>query len=491
MANVTDLTTAFFAIVKADRNADGTMMVYGKATDDSLDIDQQICDSDWLNRAMPDWFKTGGNIREQHSNIAAGVAKEYEQKTDGHYIHALIVDPTSVKKVDTGVLKGFSIGIKGPRVVRDDKAANGRIIDGQIVEVSLVDRPANPNCQLILAKSVSGEENLVAVEELIEEVTKEDETAEVVFTTETPAEEVTEEVVEEVTAEEEVVGNKSLKVLGLAKTIATLTADITKFDKAQYEIACAALAELIIIEAGEMKEGHNEILSIQHLLEAVAHLHMWYQGEVAEGEVVEAIAEEGIKMSHTPKKTLGKHDLYQGKDETPDDFKKRCMKDGESDLDFKKRCGAYKDKMKDLEEKESHKSAEEEVANEVTEVATEVVTEVSAEISTEDIEAIVEKAVLSATNSVRSEVALLLSAKEAAENKATTLEGELARAKSLAVGGGPKRTLKPIDTNGNDLLTKALVYKAKANASTDPTLVIGYKALAKEFFDKAESLESK
>ena len=50
-----DLTTSYFSIEKADRNADGTLTVYGKATDDSLDIDQQICDAGWLDRAMPEW----------------------------------------------------------------------------------------------------------------------------------------------------------------------------------------------------------------------------------------------------------------------------------------------------------------------------------------------------------------------------------------------------------------------------------------------------
>jgi len=161
-------TSVYAGIVKMDDNGDGTLTVYGKATDDSIDIDQQICDPAWLDRAMPEWFMSGGNIREQHSNIAAGVAQEYEQKNDGHYISALVVDPVSVKKVKARVLKGFSIGIKAPRVVRDQKAANGRIIDGQIVEVSLVDRPANPNCQLVLAKSVTGEKTLIKTEELIE-----------------------------------------------------------------------------------------------------------------------------------------------------------------------------------------------------------------------------------------------------------------------------------------------------------------------------------
>ena len=62
--------------------------------------------------------------------------------------------------------------------MRDQKAANGRIIDGQIVEVSLVDRPANPNCQLVLAKSLNGEKTLTKVEELLETNIEEKEVAE-------------------------------------------------------------------------------------------------------------------------------------------------------------------------------------------------------------------------------------------------------------------------------------------------------------------------
>lgn len=473
MANTNELTTAYFAITKADKNDDGTLMVYGKATDDSLDIDQQICDPVWLDTAMPNWFKSGGNIREQHSAIAAGVAKEYEKKADGHYINVLVVDPVSVKKVDSGVLKGFSIGIKSPRVIRDTKAANGRIIDGQIVEVSLVDRPANPNCQLVLAKSVDGESGVWKVEELIEksdEVTPE--TTEVVaeVVEEVVAEAAVEEapvaeetpVAEEAAVEEEkkdepeatqdevteVVVEKSAK----AKAI---LAEVVKFDKAKYEAAREALAGLIEVEAGEMKEGSNEIYSISHLLEAVAHLAMWYEGEEAEGEVIEEIKEASVEAE-----TEKSHH---------DDMK--CASCGKEEKMCK--CeGGYK-----APEAETPKSAEpEEKDSEVTE-----------EVAAEGIEAIVEKAVKSATESIRSEVASLVAAKEAAIEKAATLESELATAKSLAIGGGPKRTAKPIDSTTNDLMTKALVFKAKANAATDPTLAKGYKALSEEFLAAYEA----
>ena len=157
-AMTTELAYSYAGIIKQEKQADGTIKVYGKATDDSIDIDQQICDEEWLKEAMPHWFKTGGNIREQHSSIAAGVATDYEHKADdGHYITALIVDPVSVKKVEAGVLKGFSIGIRSPRVIRDAKAAGGRIVGGQIVEVSVVDRPANSNAKMTIAKAVDGE----------------------------------------------------------------------------------------------------------------------------------------------------------------------------------------------------------------------------------------------------------------------------------------------------------------------------------------------
>jgi len=150
-----NLTSVYAPILKKERQSDGTLLVTGIATDDTLDIDEQICDPSLLERAMPAWFKYG-NIREQHSNIAAGVATKLEVDGTRHLVTARVVDPSSVNKVELGVLKGFSIGIRNPRISTDKAAPGGRIVDGEIVEVSLVDRPANPSCMLELAKSVGG-----------------------------------------------------------------------------------------------------------------------------------------------------------------------------------------------------------------------------------------------------------------------------------------------------------------------------------------------
>jgi hypothetical protein len=468
MANLT--TTSYFSIEKADRNADGTMTVYGKATDDSLDIDQQICDGDWLKRAMPAWFKSGGNIREQHSNIAAGVAKEYEAKADGHYIGVHVVDPVSVKKVDAGVLKGFSVGIKNPRVVRDSKAVNGRIVDGQIVEISLVDRPANPNCQLVLAKSVDGEKDLVQVEELHEK-------------------EVTEEnnLIQSENNSEKESDAMDTTTVSVPKSI---VGDLVKFDKAQFEAAREALANLISIEAQEMKEGHNELSSIAHLLEAVAHLHAWYEGEEAEGEVME---ETEVELAADAEKMCDKCDKAM----------KECMCEKSAaaeDMTPTAETGANLDTATIVPPADTPKSAEgeeapvaEEVVAEEAPAAEEVKEEVSVdENSTDKLEAIVEEVVDKATKALKSEIANLVSAKEAAEVRAMSLETELATAKSLALGGGPKRTVSPVDVKAtSDLLLKAAVYKEKAKATTDLTLAKGYNQLADEFLAKYDETLNK
>lgn len=162
-------TTVYADIVKATENDDGTMTVTGKATGPDLDLDQQVCDPKWLEKAVPQWFATGANVREQHGSTAAGVGMSIEQDGDSWNLESLVVDPVSVKKVQKGVLKGYSIGIRDAKVIKDAAAPGGRIVDGQIVEVSLVDRPANPSCQLVLAKAAeSGDLEEVTEQALVE-----------------------------------------------------------------------------------------------------------------------------------------------------------------------------------------------------------------------------------------------------------------------------------------------------------------------------------
>lgn len=147
----------------------GDLLVFGTATDPTLDLDQQVCDPQWLKEAMPEWFATGANVREQHQNIAAGVGLELSQDGAKWQLKSEVVDPGTKDKVKKGVLKGYSIGIKGAQVDRSDAALQvapgGVIKGGKIVEVSLVDRPANPSATITIAKSVDGEWELTKADE--------------------------------------------------------------------------------------------------------------------------------------------------------------------------------------------------------------------------------------------------------------------------------------------------------------------------------------
>lgn len=465
-----DLAYSYAAILKSEKQEDGTLKVYGKATDDSIDIDQQICDSDWLKKAMPDWFTTGGNIREQHSSIAAGVATDYEEKADGHYITALVVDPVSVKKVETGVLKGFSIGIRGPRVVRDTKAAGGRIVDGQIIEVSIVDRPANPNAKLMLAKAADGGE-LMAVEQIdiptpgdVFKSAPEEVIAAAEALAETPAveaevavEEVSEEVVadapatEETPAEEAPVEEVAVEEVATEdpiEAVKSLQATLKKFDQALFDDAKRALSALIASEAEEQAElGHNEIASLAHLLQSVKHLFDWYEGEEHEGEIGMV---ESIEMSAT------------ADDEKCD----KCNEIG-------KMCKCNKSADADTEatEAEAEKSAT-----------------VDVKFDEDQISSILEKAVSSAKETVEAEFTLLKSSLAEAEQKAANLEAELETAKKMAVAGGPKRAiLKSAEATDTELIQKAAAYRQFANATQDALLAKGYRELAADLEAKANS----
>ena len=70
----------------------------------------------------------------------------------------------------------------------------------------------------------------------------------------------------------------------------------------------------------------------------------------------------------------------------------------------------------------------------------------------------------------------------------TSVKADLAKAQSLAIGGGPKRTvLKAADAEPNDNARLANEYFAKAASSTDKELAKGYRELAQEFLAKSQT----
>jgi len=144
----------FVPFAKSEKLADGTVMVYGKVTDATVDLDGQIADPVWSKAALAEWFERAANIREMHQPSAVGKGIELSVEGDATYLKAKIVDPVAARKVEEGVYTGYSWGAKRPIVVPDPtkKAPGGIIKGGLIVEVSVVDQPANPAATFTLAK---------------------------------------------------------------------------------------------------------------------------------------------------------------------------------------------------------------------------------------------------------------------------------------------------------------------------------------------------
>ena len=145
---MSNIFKAFAPITKVD---DEQRMVYGYASTDSKDSQGEIVKSDAIEAALPDYMKFA-NIREMHTMSAVGVAKSAEVNEGGLYIGAKVVDDAAWIKVKEGVYKGFSIGGKAL------EKANGIISKLRLTEISLVDRPANPECVIDTWKADSLED---------------------------------------------------------------------------------------------------------------------------------------------------------------------------------------------------------------------------------------------------------------------------------------------------------------------------------------------
>ena len=467
-------TYGYVPIIKSVKQEDGTLMVYGNATDDSLDLDSQVCDSKWLETAMPDWFMSGGNIREMHTASAVGKAQEYENKAGEHIIGTLIVDPVAILKVDTGVYQGFSIGIKNPQVIKDTtgKAINGRIVGGSIIEVSLVDRPANPNAKLIMAKSVNGDSTLTKVSEFHD------------FNPEVP---LPSEVFKNTKAKTEKGSTKMETLKQITELVKSLTPDTVKtFDMTELNAALKAIAQLIIQEATELAEGSDEQASLNALISAVSNIFEWYKGEVAEGEV------EGVTLEY-------KEETYWM--EAVQEAVKSVMIKSVPSINpveevIVETVPAVEHVAPVVDAPITQVVVEEPVVTEV--VAVEPVVEVSESVEpvapvaveaeeTPDVKSLVEEAVKSALGEMKSEItASFESAIKAVESDNTKLKSELETALNKVASGGAKRTAtKMSDKSQNDNLVKADEYERKAAATTDKKLAEGYRDIAKEL--RAES----
>jgi hypothetical protein len=160
LTDSSEIIRTSFPIMKWEEGEDGTVYVYGKATTPEVDTDEQVVDSAFSGKALQEWLESSPALRVQHnaSSMPAGSGVKVEVNRDGdgaHWVKAAVDEPTAKIMVKKGHLRAYSIGIARPVVERDPsgKARGGIIKAGKIVEVSLVDSPANRSCFLEIAKA--------------------------------------------------------------------------------------------------------------------------------------------------------------------------------------------------------------------------------------------------------------------------------------------------------------------------------------------------
>jgi hypothetical protein len=144
-------------ITKVEPQDDGTIKVIGVASTGAVDEADETVLPAAMKAALPDYMRFGA-LREMHGMSAAGATLSAQVDADGvTRIETHVVDPLAVKKVQLGVYKGFSIG--GKVLARDP--ANSKIITKlRLNEISLVDRPCNPEAVVEMWKAAPDRDSL-------------------------------------------------------------------------------------------------------------------------------------------------------------------------------------------------------------------------------------------------------------------------------------------------------------------------------------------
>ena len=145
----------FRRFIEFTKKDEDQRIVGGYASSEALDSQGEIVEKDAIARALPGYLGemdqiTGkfryGNLREMHQLSAVGKTMKARIDDKGLYIEGKVVDKEAWEKVKEGVYAGFSIGGK---IV---KQVGNRIKDLKLSEISLVDRPANPDAVFAMVK---------------------------------------------------------------------------------------------------------------------------------------------------------------------------------------------------------------------------------------------------------------------------------------------------------------------------------------------------
>ena len=130
-------------------------MVFGYASTEAVDVHGETITKAAIEAALDDYLEYA-NIREMHQLSAVGTAEEASVDDKGLYLGAKIVDDVAWGKVTSGVYKGFSVGGKTLARDPDNKKIITKIL---LTEISLVDRPSNPEAKFDVWKAAGADSN--------------------------------------------------------------------------------------------------------------------------------------------------------------------------------------------------------------------------------------------------------------------------------------------------------------------------------------------
>lgn len=133
--------------IEFTKKDDDKKVVEGFASTESLDSQGEVVKLEAIEKALPNYMKFA-NIREMHKWSAVGktIHAKIDKAKKGLFIVGKVVDKDAWEKVKEGVYNGFSIGGK----IR--KRVDNVIEEIVLNEISLVDRPANPDAVFSMVK---------------------------------------------------------------------------------------------------------------------------------------------------------------------------------------------------------------------------------------------------------------------------------------------------------------------------------------------------
>ena len=132
------MSSLSFQFAKAFGIDDEAREVWGYASTETEDDDGQKVDLETL-KGLLDEYMQWPSIWAQHQPDPVGICIESRIDAKGLFIRAHITDDAAWQKVKEGVFRGFSI--RGPA-----QEVGNWLRFKRIREISLVDRPANPDC---------------------------------------------------------------------------------------------------------------------------------------------------------------------------------------------------------------------------------------------------------------------------------------------------------------------------------------------------------